>query len=35
VGLLGHTLYAALGLGALLLASEVLFDIVKLIGAEP
>lgn len=33
VGLLGHTLLAALGLGALLLASEMLFNIVKLFGA--
>jgi len=33
VGLLGHTLLATLGLGALLLASEFLFDIVKFIGA--
>ena len=32
-GLLGHTLLATLGLGALLLASEFLFDIVKFIGA--
>jgi len=33
VGLLGHTLLVMLGLGALLLASEFLFDIVKFIGA--
>ncbi len=33
VGLLGHTLLATLGLGALLLASEFLFNIVKFIGA--
>ncbi|MFK5880972.1 MAG: LysE family translocator [Sulfurospirillum sp.] len=33
VGLLGHTLLATFGLGALLLASEFLFDIVKFIGA--
>ncbi len=33
IGLLGHTLLATLGLGALLLASEFLFDIVKFIGA--
>ncbi|AOO66487.1 LysE family translocator [Sulfurospirillum halorespirans] len=33
VGLLGHTLLATLGLGALLLASEFLFSIVKFIGA--
>ena len=32
IGLLGHTLLAALGLGALLLASEFLFNIVKFIG---
>ncbi|NQY20276.1 MAG: LysE family translocator [Campylobacteraceae bacterium] len=33
VGLLGHTLLATLGLGALLLASEFLFNIIKFIGA--
>jgi len=33
IGLLGHTLLATLGLGALLLASEFLFNIIKLIGA--
>jgi len=33
IGLLGHTLLATLGLGALLLASEFLFNIVKFIGA--
>ncbi len=33
VGLLGHTILATLGLGALLLASETLFTIVKIIGA--
>ncbi len=32
-GLLGHTFLAALGLGSLLLASETLFNIIKLIGA--
>jgi threonine/homoserine/homoserine lactone efflux protein len=32
-GLLGHTLLAALGLGALLRASEIMFMAVKLIGA--
>jgi threonine/homoserine/homoserine lactone efflux protein len=32
-GLLGHTILAALGLGAILRASEILFTIVKLIGA--
>ena len=32
-GLLGHTVLAALGLGALLRASEILFVIIKLIGA--
>jgi len=31
-GLIGHTLLATAGLGALLLASETLFDIVKFIG---
>jgi len=33
VGLLGHTLLATLGLGALLLASEFWFSIIKFIGA--
>ncbi len=33
VGLLGHTILATLGLGALLLASETLFTVVKIIGA--
>jgi threonine/homoserine/homoserine lactone efflux protein len=32
-GLLGHTLLATLGLGALLHASEMLFQVLKLIGA--
>ena len=32
-GLLGHTVLATLGLGALLLASEMLFTIIKFIGA--
>lgn len=31
-GLLGHTLLAGLGLGSILLASEMLFTIVKLVG---
>ena len=33
VGLLGHTMLAALGLGALLLSSDLLFTIFKYIGA--
>lgn len=33
VGLLGHTMFTALGLGALLLASEGLFTILKYVGA--
>jgi threonine/homoserine/homoserine lactone efflux protein len=33
VGLLGHTLLATLGLGALLQASELLFQALKLVGA--
>jgi threonine/homoserine/homoserine lactone efflux protein len=33
VGLLSHTLLATLGLGAILLASEFLFNIIKFIGA--
>jgi threonine/homoserine/homoserine lactone efflux protein len=33
IGLLGHTILAALGLGAVLRASEILFTIVKLTGA--
>ena len=33
VGLLGHTILAALGLGALLLSSELLFTVLKYIGA--
>jgi len=33
LGLLGHTLLAALGLGSLLLASETLFTVMKLVGA--
>jgi len=33
VGLLGHTILAALGLGALLQASEILFSAMKIIGA--
>jgi threonine/homoserine/homoserine lactone efflux protein len=32
-GLLGHTLLATFGLGALLITSEFLFDLIKLIGA--
>jgi threonine/homoserine/homoserine lactone efflux protein len=32
-GLLGHTLLAGLGLGSILLASETLFVVVKLVGA--
>ncbi|MEM7110885.1 MAG: LysE family translocator [Chloroflexota bacterium] len=33
VGLLGHTILTALGLGSLLLASELLFTILKFVGA--
>ena len=33
IGLLGHTILAALGLGALLLSSELLFAVFKIIGA--
>jgi threonine/homoserine/homoserine lactone efflux protein len=33
IGLMGHTILATLGLGALLLASEWLFDTIKFIGA--
>ncbi|MBU0923750.1 LysE family translocator [bacterium] len=33
-GLLGHTLLATFGLGALLMTSEFLFDLIKLIGAS-
>ncbi len=33
VGLLGHTVLAALGLGALLHASEILFTVMKFLGA--
>lgn len=33
VGLLGHTILATLGLGALLLASEWLFNLIKFVGA--
>ena len=33
VGLVGHTLLAALGLGSLLMASELLFTILKVVGA--
>jgi len=33
IGLLGHTLLATFGLGTLLMASEWLFNIIKLIGA--
>jgi len=33
IGLLGHTILAALGLGALLLSSELLFVVLKYIGA--
>src|SRR5262245_48830882 len=33
-GLLGHTLLAGLGLGSLLLASETLFFVLKLVGAS-
>ena len=33
VGLLGHTVLATFGLGALLLASESLFTVVKIVGA--
>jgi len=33
IGLLGHTLLAALGLGSLLMASELLFTILKIVGA--
>ena len=32
-GLLGHTFFAALGLGALLMASEFLFNAIKFVGA--
>ena len=32
-GLLGHTVLATLGLGALLSASQILFSVIKLIGA--
>ncbi len=33
IGLLGHTLLTALGLGSLLMASELLFTILKVVGA--
>lgn len=33
IGLMGHTILATLGLGALLLASEWLFNVIKFIGA--
>ena len=33
IGLMGHTLLATLGLGALLMTSQWLFDIIKFIGA--
>ena len=33
IGLLGHTLLTALGLGSLLMASELLFSILKVVGA--
>lgn len=33
VGLLGHTILAALGLGALLMSSEIVFTILKYLGA--
>ena len=33
IGLMGHTVLATLGLGALLLASEWLFNVIKIIGA--
>jgi len=33
VGLLGHTILAALGLGALLMSSEIVFTILKYVGA--
>lgn len=33
VGLMGHTILATLGLGALLMASEWIFNIIKIIGA--
>lgn len=33
VGLMGHTILAALGLGSLLMASEWLFDVIKIVGA--
>lgn len=33
IGLLGHTLLAALGLGAILTASEMLFTVMKFVGA--
>jgi threonine/homoserine/homoserine lactone efflux protein len=33
IGLIGHTILATLGLGALLMASEWLFNIIKIIGA--
>ena len=33
VGLLGHTLFASFGLGALLSASEVMFTVMKIFGA--
>lgn len=33
VGLIGHTLLATVGLGALLMTSQWLFDIIKFLGA--
>lgn len=33
IGLMGHTLLAALGLGALLMASDWVFNVIKIVGA--